>query len=82
MLCIQPSDVVASVLKPSHDGKAWILRLFNPTQKRHEVTLDWSEPTPRKVFLSNFAEERAAPLDKRIEMAPYDIVTIRAQLPK
>jgi len=82
LLHIQPNDVVATILKPSRDGKAWILRLFNPTQNPHKVTLNWSKPAPRKVFLSNFAEERGALLDEPIEMMPYEIVTVRAQLPK
>ncbi len=79
LLRIQPGDVVATVLKPSRDGKARILRLFNPTEKPHKVTLDWGKPAPRQVFLSNLAEAKGAPLNERIEMAPYEIVTVRAQ---
>jgi len=82
LLRIQPGDVVATILKPSQDGQAWILRLFNPTEETHRVALDWSEPAPRKVFLSNFAEEKRALLNEWVEMAPYEIVTVRAQLPK
>ncbi len=82
LLRLQPEDVIATILKPSQDGKAWVLRLFNPTQKRHEVTLNWSDPAPRRVFLSNLAEERCALLEEKIEMAPYQIATIRAQLPQ
>jgi hypothetical protein len=82
LLHIQPSDVVATILKPSRDGKAWVLRLFNPTEKPHKVTLDWGKPAPRIVFLSNLAEEKRAQLDEQIEMAPYEIVTVRAQVPE
>lgn len=82
LLRIRPSDVVATILKPSRDGKAWILRLFNPTQMSHKVMLDWSKPAPRKVFLSNFAEEKGVLLNERIGMMPYEIVTVRAQLPE
>ncbi len=82
LLRIEPSDVVATILKPSQDGKAWMLRLFNPTEKSHKVTLDWENPAPKKVFLSNFAEERCSLLNERIKMTPYEIVTVRAQLPR
>lgn len=82
LLRLRPSNVVATILKPSRDGKAWMLRLFNPTQKPHKVTLDWSKPAPKKIFLSNFAEERCSPFNDTVEMAPYEIVTVRAQLPK
>jgi alpha-mannosidase len=82
LLRIQPGDVVATILKPSRDDKARILRLFNPTEKPHKVTLDWGKPVPRKVFLSDFAEARGALLNERIEMAPYEIVTVRAQWPE
>lgn len=78
---IEPSNVVATILKPSRNGRAWILRLFNPTEQSHRVALDWSEPTPKKVCVSNLAEEAGTPLDERIEMAPYEFVTVRAQLP-
>ena len=81
LLRIQPDDVVASILKPSRDGRAWILRLFNPTETSHGVTLAWSEPSPAKVFLSDLAEKERDPLGERIEMAPYEIVTVRAQFP-
>lgn len=81
LLRVQPADVVATVLKPSRDGKAWILRLFNPTEKPHKVTLAWSRPAPRKVFRSNFAEEECQRMKEPAEIGPYEIVTIRAQLP-
>ncbi|MBN2131052.1 MAG: hypothetical protein JW741_16235 [Sedimentisphaerales bacterium] len=81
LLHVQPADVVASVLKPSRDGKAWILRLFNPTEKPHKVTLAWGKPAPKKVFLSNFAEEEGRRMREPAEIGPYEIVTVRAQLP-
>jgi len=78
---IEPSDVVATILKPSRHGRAWVLRLFNPTEQSHRVTLDWSQPGPKKVCVSNLAEEAGPPLDERIKMAPYEFVTVRAELP-
>ena len=81
LLRIQPDDVVATILKPSRDGRAWILRLFNPTETSHQVTLAWGEPSPTKVFLSDLAEKERAPFGEGVDMAPYEIVTVRAQLP-
>jgi alpha-mannosidase len=81
LLRIRPDDVMASILKPSRDGKAWILRLFNPTETSHRVTLAWGEPSPTKVFLSDLAEKERGVLGEGVEIAPYEIVTIRAQLP-
>ncbi|UCD51278.1 MAG: hypothetical protein JSW27_01340, partial [Phycisphaerales bacterium] len=81
LLRIEPDDVVATILKPSRDGKARILRLFNPTEASHRVTLAWGRPMPEKVFLSDLAEQERAPLGEEVEIAPYEIVTVRALLP-
>jgi alpha-mannosidase len=79
---IEPAEIVATVLKPSRDGAALILRLFNPTEQKHEVTLEWSQPAPKDVFVSNFAEDSLSVLKDRTEMAPYEILTVRAQFPE
>ena len=81
LLRVQPAGVVASVLKPSRDGKAWILRLFNPTESARKVTLAWGKPAPSRVFLSNFAEEECRRMREPAEIGPYEIVTVRAPLP-
>ena len=38
-LSVQPDTVIVTSLKPSADGKAWIVRLFNPGEKTQSRTL-------------------------------------------
>ncbi len=77
-LRVEPEEVVAAALKPSADGKAWIVRLFGASGKGQRATLTWSDPAPRNVWLSDALEQPLAPAGKRIEIPAWDVVTLRA----
>lgn len=79
-LTVTPACVIVTVLKPSEDGQARIIRLFNVGGQREEVTLRWAEPAPKMVWLSNFWEQNLAKVTEPIDMAPYEIVTLRVLL--
>jgi len=75
---VRPGGVLLSALKPSRDGKAWIVRLFNASGKRQAAELDWTDPAGTAVSLSDLSGEAAEKLTGPIEMAPYEFVTLRA----
>ena len=78
---VEPASIIVTAFKPSSDGKAWIVRLFNTGGQPEKTTLTWAKPAPETVWLSNLAEEEVSKTTGPIEMAAYEIVTLRASLP-
>ena len=56
LLSVEPSEVLVSALKPSDDGKALIVRLFNAGTAPAEAKLVWERKAPRHVYLSDTSE--------------------------
>ncbi|MEK7996234.1 MAG: glycosyl hydrolase-related protein, partial [Planctomycetota bacterium] len=82
ILSVKPTDVTVTAFKPSSDGKAWIVRLFNTGERAARVTLTWTKPAPDAIWLSNLAEEKVSEISGPIEMAGYEIVTLRVSPPR
>ena len=80
IVTIKSVGVIATALKPSEDGKARIIRLFNPNGKSDSIRLTWAKPAPKTVWLSNLAEEKVSKTTGTINMAAYEIVTLRIPL--
>ncbi len=78
-LRVLPSDVLVSVLKPTDDGKGWLVRLFGASGKSRRVRLDWSEPTPRQLWLSDTSEQPKQQAGNTIEVPAWGLVTLRAE---
>jgi len=78
---VEPACIMVTAFKPSSDGKAWIVRLFNAGGQTEKAILNWTKPVPDTLWLSNLAEEEVSKTTGPIEMAAYDIVTLRASLP-
>jgi alpha-mannosidase len=81
ILSVKPAGVIVTAFKPSEDGKAWIVRLFNAGGRPEKTTLTWAKPAPKTVWLSNLAEEKTSKITGPIEIAAYEIVTLRVSLP-
>ncbi len=82
IVTVDSPEVIVTAFKPSSDGKAWIVRLFNAGERAAKVTLTWTKPAPDVVCLSNLAEEKVSQVSGPIEIAGYEIVTLRAALPR
>lgn len=80
ILSVKPACVIVTAFKPSEDGTARIVRLFNASEKTEKARLIWVNPAPKTVWLSNLAEQRISKITKAINMAPYEIVTLRVPL--
>lgn len=78
---VEPESVLVSSLKPSEDGKAWMVRLFNAGAAEAKATLAWSDPPPEAVSISSPFEEVGPKLSGPIHLPPYGIVTLRAERP-
>ncbi len=80
ILSVKPAGVIVTAFKPSEDGTARIVRLFNAGGKSEKARLTWAKPAPETVWLSNLAEENISRISKAINMAAYEIVTLRVPL--
>jgi alpha-mannosidase len=79
---VEPESIIVTAFRPSSDGKAWIIRLFNAGGKSEKATVTWAKPAPETIWLSNMAEEEINKATDPIEMTAYDIVTLRASIPE
>jgi alpha-mannosidase len=73
-------DVIVTSIKPSEDGKAWIVRLFAAAGRPAKVGLRWGDSAPKAVFLSNLAEERGEAVTFPLDIPAWGILTLRAEL--
>jgi alpha-mannosidase len=78
MLKIEPATVLLTELKPSDDGKAWIVRLFVASDGAASARLTWAENVGQ-TFLSNLAEDPLRPMSGDIPIAGWDLVTLRVE---
>jgi hypothetical protein len=79
MLNIEPASALLTELKPSDDGKAWIVRLFAASDEDVSAHLTWSSKNIGQTFLSNLAEEPLRPVNGDISIAGWDLVTLRVE---
>jgi alpha-mannosidase len=82
ILSVEPDGVILTALKPSEDGRAWIVRLFNTDNRPAKAKINWRKHTPKTVWLSNFAEGQVSKVTGPVNMAGYEIVTLRIPLPE
>ncbi|MFO1512629.1 MAG: polysaccharide lyase family protein [Verrucomicrobiota bacterium] len=79
LLQVAPADVLVSALKPSADGKAWIIRLFGASGKDRSVTIRWGQTSPKLVFLSDTSEKAGKKITGRVQVPSHGLVTLRAE---
>jgi alpha-mannosidase len=80
LLHVEPSDVSVIALKPSDDGKAWIVRLFGVSGQAREAKLNWSpHHVAGKTWRSNLAEEQLEPMSETIPLAGWELITLRVE---
>jgi alpha-mannosidase len=70
--------VVVTQVRPSRDGKATMVRLFNVADEPRKVRLAWSRPIGA-TWISNPMEDEAKPAPAEIEMVKFEIVTLRVE---
>lgn len=74
-------DVLLASIKPSNDGKAWIVRLFGASGKDRKATLRWGAKKPTAVSLSTMSEQPGNLVHGAVDVPAFEIVTLRAELP-
>ena len=82
LLRVEPADVLVTALKPSDDGKAWIIRLFGAGTASSKAKLSWAQPAPKRIWLSDTSEKPLKEVGGDIPVPSLGVVTLRAELPK
>jgi hypothetical protein len=71
---------LATALKPSEDGKALILRLWAAGDQAVTTQVTWSDPSPRRVSLSDISEKALEPAGPSVTIPAWGVVSLRADL--
>jgi alpha-mannosidase len=79
LLKLSSDEVLVTALKPADDGKGWIVRLFGASGRARTVTMKWSNPAPKQIWLSDTSEKRGEKIGNRIEVPAWGIITLRAE---
>ena len=77
-LSLTPASVIATAFKPSDDGQALIVRLFNPTGQPQTARLNWAQPV-RQTWLSSAREDQGRPAPESIPLAKLGTATLRVE---
>ena len=72
-------DVLVTAVKPSDDGKALIVRLFGASDKDAKVTLSWTKPEAKRIWLSNPSEKPVQRVENTVSVPAWDVVTLRVE---
>jgi hypothetical protein len=73
-----PKVIVASI-KPSEDRNALIVRLFGAGGRPAKATLRWGRNPPKKVWISNLAEQKVAAVTGAIDVPACGLISLRAE---
>ena len=78
LLRVEPNDVLVTALKPSDDGKAWIVRLFGASGEKRQAKLTWSSPQPKKIWVSDLTEQPRRRAANVVTVRGWQLLTLRA----
>ncbi len=70
--------IVVTMLKPSDDGKAWIMALYNPSAQTASTLLQWKAAV-KKTTYCNTGEEPGEVAPKTITLVPLEVVLLRIE---
>lgn len=80
-VAIDSRDVIVTGFKPSDDGRAIIMRLWNASDRDARTSVRWSTPAPARVSYSDTGERPGRDLGEALEIPARGVVTLRAELP-
>jgi alpha-mannosidase len=78
-LTVGPTPFVVTCLKPSEDGRAWIMRILNAGARPEDLRLEGMLADRGGIYLSNPAEDKLKRMSGPFEVAGFGIVTLRVE---
>ena len=79
LVAVDNERVCVTILKPTGDGKATIVRLRSLSDKSESVNLSFPAGVPKSVSLCTLEEIPGAPLAGAISMLPFGVITLRIE---
>ena len=76
---IESAGAILSALKPSEDGKAWIIRLYGASGRDDTAQLVWNRPV--SVSYTDVAERTGQKAPEQIPVPAWSVVSLRAERP-
>jgi len=76
---VGPTPFVVTCLKPSEDGRAWIMRILNAGSRPEDLRLEGMLADRGGIYLSNLAEDKLKRISGPFEVAGFGIVTFRVE---
>ncbi|RYF31149.1 MAG: hypothetical protein EOO38_31765, partial [Cytophagaceae bacterium] len=77
LLQVSSPKVTVAELKPSDDGKAWIVRLWGASGRDQKVRLKWQGRPIIHANLSDTTENSGPEIGPNFLVPGYDIITLR-----
>jgi alpha-mannosidase len=79
LLRVEPESVLVTALKPSDDGRAWIVRLFNASGNAADAKIVWGQPASKAMSVSDTSEKPGQRLEGPIAMPGWGLSTVRVE---
>jgi alpha-mannosidase len=79
LFALSSRGIVTTSVKPSTDGKAVIIRLFNAGGKPEEFRLLWKDLKPAKVYRSSVLETADEEAGESLTLPAFGIITLRCE---
>jgi alpha-mannosidase len=76
---IESPDVVVTSLRPSEDGRALMIRLYNASAENRRGELIWGAFQPAAVYPSSPFEDKKEEIALPFNLPPFGILTLRAE---
>jgi alpha-mannosidase len=77
-LRLESDKLIATAFKPSDDGKALIVRLFNPTDQPQVTRLKWNKPVGQ-AWISSGREDQLEKASSEVTLSKFGVVTLRVE---
>ena len=74
---LEARQTVVTLLEPSRDGQALLVRLYNPGERSDRVAFRWRDDRQGTLYRSDPWERVLEPLPGEFELGPYEILTLR-----
>jgi hypothetical protein len=73
---LESDAVTITSIKPSRDGRGFIVRLFNPTTTESPARILWRDRKTHRTYKTDFFHEKAAELRGVLSLGKFAIVTL------
>ncbi|MCJ7681580.1 MAG: hypothetical protein MUP70_12700, partial [Candidatus Aminicenantes bacterium] len=76
LFSLSSPDIQVTSIKPAADGGGWILRLYNPGERKESVFFKGKDGRPLKIHKSSLFEDKGAGISGPVTLDPLEFVTL------